>query len=256
MDGNADIPGEYFWGPQPMREPTFHTRRPSGPLGLATLVAGLFALAGCDVRTPQSPRVVQGALDLSDLGSGPEDWTARQVDRGRIPALDTLRSGDSLLLTVHARGGEASRWRRKIRWPADEYPVLTWAWFPSHRVDSIRFSRRAAPAAVMAVDVTLASAFGFHRTVRYVWSARRDRGHEYLGDGWHPKVVVLRDIRDSLLLTPEKVDVWADFARLWGFQPRHQALSIAIAVHDPDPDRRLTGRFGAIIAHPGKEPPP
>jgi hypothetical protein len=178
------------------------------------------------------------------------------VDHGRIPALDTVRAGDSLQLYVRARGGEASRWRRKVRWPADEYPVLTWTWFPSHVVDSLRFTRRAAPAAVMAVDVTLASAFGFHKTLRYVWSARRDREHEYLGDGWHPKVVVLRDARDSLLPSTEKVDVWADFARLWGFQPRHQALSIAIAVHDPDPDHRLTGRFGAIIAHPGKGAPP
>jgi hypothetical protein len=199
---------------------------------------------------------VKDGLDLSDLGSGPEDWTDRQVDQGRIPALDTLRSGDTLQLVVRARTGEASRWRRKVRWPADEYPLLTWIWAPSHRVDSVRFSRRAAPAAVMAVDVTLASAFGLHRTVRYVWSARRDRRHEYEGDGWHPKVVVLRDVRDSLVPTSEKVDVWADFARLWGFQPRHQALSIAVAVHDPDPDHRLTGRFGAIIAHPAKETPP
>jgi hypothetical protein len=189
------------------------------------LVAGLLVATGCDVRTPQSPRVVEGGLDLSDFASGPEDWTVRQVDRGRIPALDTVRSDDTLQLSVRARGGEASRWRRKVRWPADEYPVLTWRWFPSHRVDSLRFSRRTAPAAVLAVDVTLASAFGFHRTVRYVWSSRRDRGHEYQGDGWHPKVVVLRDVRDSIMPSSESVDVWADFARLWGFQPRHQALS-------------------------------
>lgn len=239
-----------------MREPSIQPSRQAASIRFAIAVAGVFALAACDVRTPQSPRVVKGGLDLSDLGSGPEDWTARQVDHGRIPALDTLRRGDTLELSVLARGGEASRWRRKIRWPADEYPLLTWTWAPSHKVDSVRFSRRSAPAAVMAVDVTLASAFGFHKTLRYVWSARRDRGHEYLGDGWHPKVVVLRDVRDSLGPKAEQVDVWADFSRLWSFLPRHQALSIAIAVHDPDPDRRLTGRFGAIIAHPGKETPP
>lgn len=239
-----------------MRKHSIQRPSPRGRILFAVAAAGFLAISGCDARTPQSPRAVAGGLDLSDLGSGPEDWTARQVDHGRIPVLDTVRAGDSLLLSVNARGGEASRWRRKIRWPADEYPVLTWTWFPSRRVDSVRFSRRSAPAAVMAVDVTLASAFGFHRTLRYVWSARRDRGHEYLGDGWHPKVVVLRDVRDSILPSSEKVDVWADFARLWGFRPRHQALSIAIAVHDPDPDRLLTGRFGAIIAHPGKETPP
>lgn len=239
-----------------MRKTSHPPSRLSRPLRIASILAGILAFWGCDARTPQSPRVVEGGLDLSDLANGPEDWTARQVDHDRIPALDTVRADDSLQLSVLARGGEASRWRRKVRWPADEYPVLTWTWLPSHRVDSVRFARRAAPAAVMAVDVTLASAFGFHRTVRYVWSARRDRGREYQGDGWHPKVVVLRDVRDSLLPASEKVDVWADFARLWGFQPRHQALSIAVAVHDPDPDRRLTGRFGAIIAHPGKETRP
>jgi hypothetical protein len=236
-----------------MPKPSIQRSRPLGSLVSTLAVAGIFAILGCDVRTPQTPREGEGGLDLSDLAQGPEDWTTRQVDYGRIPDLDTVRVGDSLQLFVRAKGGEASRWRRKIRWPADEYPVLTWTWLPSHRVDSLRFSRRTAPAAVLSVDVTLASAFGFHKTLRYVWSARRDRGHEYLGDGWHPKVMVLRDTRDSLLPSMEKVDVWADFARLWGFRPRHQALSIAIAVHDPDPARRLTGHFGAIIAHPGKE---
>lgn len=231
-------------------------RGPFSPSRIACLAACALALGACDTRTPQSPREANGALDLSDLAQGPDDWTPRQLDRGRIPHLDTLRIGDSLWLSVGARNGEVSRWRRKIRWSADEYPILTWTWAPSRKVDSVKFPRRAAPAAVMAVDVTLASAFGFHKTLRYVWSARNDRHKEYQGDGWHPKVVILRDARDGLLPRTERVDVWADFARLWGFNPRHQALSIAIAVHDPDPDQEIVGRFGAIIARKGGEDRP
>jgi hypothetical protein len=215
--------------------------------------AVLLVLGGCDERTPQSPRQIDGGLDLSDLASGPEGWIVRQVDRGRVHRADTVRIDDSLWLVVRSKGGEAGRWRRKVRWPADEYPILTWTWAPQRAVDSLRFPRRSAPAAVMAVDVTLASAFGLHKTVRYVWSARRDRDRDYQGDGWHPKVVILRDATDSLSPRSERVDVWADFHRLWGFTPRHQALSIAVAVHDPDPDRTLVGRFGSIVARPGKE---
>jgi hypothetical protein len=233
-----------------------HRRSVFAPLGAACLATCALVLASCDNRTPQSPREVNGALDLSDLAQGPDDWTPRQLDRGRIPRLDTVRIGDSLWLSVDARQGEASRWRRKIRWPADEFPILTWTWSPSRKVDSAKFPRRTAPAAVMAVDVTLASAFGFHKTLRYVWSARSDRRKEYAGDGWHPKVVILRDARDSLRPRTEQVDVWADFARLWGFNPRHQALSIAIAVHDPDPGQEIVGRFGAIIARKGGEDRP
>lgn len=222
----------------------------------AGLAACLLVLGACDTRTPQSPRAVDGALDLSDLARGPEDWTSRQLDKGRIPHLDTIRLQDSLWLSVSAKSGVISRWRRKVRWPADEYPVLTWTWSPSRKVDSVKFPRRTAPAAVMAVDVTLASAFGLHKTLRYVWSARSDRSKEYAGDGWHPKVVVLRDAGDGLAPRTEQVDVWADFARLWGFSPRHQALSIAIAVHDPDADKEIVGRFGTIIARKGKEERP
>jgi len=220
---------------------------------LASVAVLWLFLVGCDERTPLPPRAVPGGLDLTNLGEGSDGWAIRQVDRGRVGPADTVRQGDSLWLTVHSSSGEAGRWRRKVRWPADEFPILTWRWKVSRKVDSLRFSRRTAPAACLAVDVTLASAFGFHKTVRYVWSARADRGREYQGDGWHPKVVVLRDATDSLSTHSEQVDVWADFQRLWGFTPRHQALSIAIAVHDPDPDRILVGRFGPIIARPGKE---
>lgn len=221
-------------------------------IGLLVILPALGMVAGCDWRTPKPPAVVPGGLDLTQFSEGNDGWNPRQVDRGKLPVLDTVRT-DSLWMEVLANGGEASRWRRKVRWSADDFPVLTWRWYPSRRLDSSGFSRKEGPAAVMAIDVTLASAFGFHKTVRYVWSARADRGKEYVGDGWHPKVVVLRDARDSLGPHLERVDVWADFVRLWGFQPRHQAMSIAIAVHDPDPRKSLLGRFGSIIALPGKE---
>ena len=227
------------------------------PRGFApALLAGallLPILTGCDERTPQTPKVVAEGLDLSDFGNGPADWVVRRVDQGRIVPADTVRQDGTLWLSVRSREGETGRWRRKVRWPADEFPTLTWSWAPQRKVDSVRFRRRSAPAATLAVDVTLASAFGLHKTVRYVWSARRDKGREYQGDGWHPKVVVLRDASDSIAPATETVDVWADFRRLWGFTPRHQALSVAVAIHDPDPDRAFSARFGPIIARPGKE---
>lgn len=212
--------------------------------------------AGCDWRTPQNPQVTSEGLDLSSLSEGVDGWNSRQVDQGLLPRIDTVRQESSLRLAVKAVHGEASRWRRKVRWSAEEYPVLSWDWSPGAKVDSIRFPRRNAPATVLAVDVTLASSFGIHKTIRYVWSARMDRNVHYQRDAWHPKVVVLRDAKDSVdVPLRERVNVWQDFQRLWGESPRHQALSISVFAHQPDASKALVAKFGAIVAEPKKDRP-
>ncbi|MBK8802123.1 MAG: DUF3047 domain-containing protein [Fibrobacteres bacterium] len=219
-------------------------------------LSGLLFVTGCDWRASNLPQDVPQGWDLSNLDQGVEGWYPRQVDKGRLVPPDTLRIDDSLWMEIQSVGGEPSRWRRKVRWRADEFPRLTWKWALSARPDSGDYLSRSRPATVMAVDVTLASAFGFHKTIRYSWSARSDQGAVHLGDGWHPKVVVLRDAHDSIGLQTESVDVWNDFARLWGFRPRYQALSIALAVNEPNARKIIRGRFGPIFALSGKEPNP
>lgn len=225
---------------------------------LRTILVGVaaIAVAGCDWRSPQTPMAKGDGLELTSFSEGVEGWNTRRDDLGRVPGLDTIRQDSALWLSVKAAKGAASRWRRKVRWSAEEYPFLEWEWTPGRRVDSIRFPRRNAPATVLAVDVTLASSFGIHKTIRYVWSARKDRKVQYQRDAWHPKVVVLRDASDSVgppLL--ERVNVWQDFRRLWGATPRHQALSISVIAHDPDTSKVLAARFGAIVAQPTKDRP-
>lgn len=220
-------------------------------LGVVLLLA-----AGCDWRSPQTPVAKDGGLELTSLAEGVEGWNTRQDDKGRVPGLDTIREDSALWLTVKAARGAASRWRRKVRWSAEEFPFLEWEWTPDRKVDSIRFPRRNAPATVLAVDVTLASSFGIHKTIRYVWSARQDRKIHYQRDAWHPKVVVLRDATDPVARPlGERVNVWQDFRRLWGATPRHQALSISVIAHDPDTSKVLVARFGEIVAQPSKDRP-
>jgi len=211
-------------------------------------------VVGCDWRAPQLPVVLPHGLDLSSLTEGTESWNSRQVDQGRLPRLDTVREDNAFWLSVISTKGVASRWRRKVRWPAEEYPVLEWDWTPGSKVDSLHYFRRNAPATVIAIDVTLASSFGIHKTIRYVWSARLDRNVHYQRDAWHPKVVVLRDATDSTgRPLHEKVNVWEDFQRLWGETPRHQALSISVFAHQPDTSKTLTARFSRIVAIPLKD---
>lgn len=238
-----------------MHAPSNRSRLDSGAIRAAGL--GLLLLVtGCDWRTPAERRGAPGVLDLSDYAEGLEDWRCRQDDIGRLPPLRMEPSPAGSLLVVENKNGLASRWRRKVRWDAESHRVLTWTWSLDRRVDSFAFTRKAAPASAMAVDVTLASAFGFHKTVRYVWSPRSDRGAVWSHrDNWHPKVRVLRDARDSIgILVPERVDVWKDFEQLWGFTPRHQALAIVVSVLDPAPGKRLVGRFSPIFAHPQETP--
>lgn len=213
-------------------------------------------LGGCDWRNSNPPQEVPGGWDLSRLDQGVEGWYPRQVDKGKLQKPDTVRVDDSLWLEIQSVGGEPSRWRRKVRWRADEFPRLTWKWALSSKPDSLDFTSRSRPATVMAVDVTLASAFGLHKTIRYSWSARADQGSVHLGDAWHHKVVVLRDAHDSIGPYTESVNVWDDFARLWGFRPRYKALSIALAVNEPNTKKVIRGRFGPIFALSGKESNP
>lgn len=214
------------------------------------------AMSGCDWRTPQLPQATDRGLDLTALSEGTDGWNSRQADQGHLPGLDTVRTDSTLWLSVQANKGVASRWRRKVRWSAEQYPVLEWDWMPGGQVDSFRFPRRNAPATVLALDVTLASSFGLHKTIRYVWSARQDRMVEYQRDAWHPKVVVLRDARDSGGRPQhQRVNVWEDFRRLWGVPPRHQALSISVFAHQPDTSKALTAKFGQLVAVPIEDHP-
>ena len=209
-------------------------------------------MSGCDWKFAET--IPHGnSLDLTHFGAQDGSWRLRAGDSA---AWNQPCAGDTCHLEMAVYGGHAATLRRKVRWDAESHRVLTWTWSLGARVDSLAFTRKAAPAAAMAVDVTLASAFGFHKTVRYVWSARADRGAVWSHrDNWHPKVRVLRDARDSVgVLVTERVDVWKDFEQLWGFTPRHQALAIVVSVLDPAPPKRLVGRFGPILALPQENP--
>jgi len=229
-------------------------RRALRAAGLGLLLA---YASGCDWRSAEELPDSPGVLDLTGFSRGLADWRCPQDDRDHLPRLRLDSLAGQPMLVIDARNGEASRWRMKIRWDAETHPVLTWTWKLGKRVDSTAFPRTNSPAAPLAVDVTLASAFGFHKTVRYIWSARRDRGAVWANrDNWHPKVIALRDSHDPVdsVLT-ESVNVWKDFSELWGFTPRHRALAIILSVQDPTPGTRVTGRFGAVLAHPLAENP-
>lgn len=239
-----------------MHAPSYRPRLDPRVLRAAGL--GLLLLvSGCDWRTPVALKDAPGVLDLTDFGADLDGWRCSPADQGRLPPLRLDSLPHDTMLVVEARDGVPSRWRRKVRWDAESHPVLTWTWSPGRVVDSTGYVRRRSPSAVMALDVTLASTFGFPKTVRYVWSARKDRGAVWADrDNFHPKVVVLRDARDpSDSVVAERVDVWADFERLWGFRPRHQALALVVSARDPDAGASIQARFGHVFAHPIPETP-
>lgn len=240
-----------------MHAPSYRPRLDTRVLRAAGL--GLLLLvSGCDWRTPVALKDAPGVLDLTDFGADLDGWRCSPADQGRLPDLRLDSLSPDTMLVIESRGGTPSRWRRKVRWDAESHPVLTWTWSPGRTVDSAAFPRRRSPSAVMALDVTLASAFGFPKTVRYVWSARKDRGATWVDrDNLHPKVVVLRDARDpSDSVLTERVDVWKDFERLWGFRPRHQALALVVSAQDPASSAILNARFGQVLAHPIQQETP
>ena len=220
-------------------------------LGLLVFTLSLLPLlSGCDWKFAENVRKGT-ALDLSDFGAEDGTWRLRRGDSATwSQPCDT--SGDSCHLEMLVAGGHSATLRRKVRWDAEGDPILKWSWSLPTKVDSLPPSRGQAGQidAIVALDVTLASSFGFEKTVRYVWSARRDRGRTLSGDNWRPKALVLRDARDMGKTVTDSVNVWDDFRKSFGYTPRHLALSVAVSVRSNRPGKPVAVRFGPILALP------
>ncbi len=235
-----------------------HTQSPFASFGthgprvwfFAVCAALLLPLTGCDWTLAQNVGR-QGVLDLSEFGAQDDSWHLRggEIAQWSLPC-DTTGRSCALDLTVPA--GRVASLRRKVRWDAESNPVIRWTWSVPQKLDSSSVGRGRTQQidAVVALDVTLASSFGFSKTVRYVWSARRDRGRTLLGDNLHPKALVLRDARDMGRVVTDSVNVWEDFRRTFGYTPRHLALSIAVSARSNRPDQPVNVRFGPIYALP------
>lgn len=234
---------------------------PRGAKGRRVWIRALFVLGGvlfpllggCDWKFAENVRKGT-ALDLSDYGAEDGSWRLRRGDSA-VWSQPCDTSGDSCRLEMAVAGGRSATLRRKVRWDAEGNPILKWSWFLPAKVDSLPTGRgKVAQAdqtdAIVSLDVTLASSFGFEKTLRYVWSARRDRGRTLSGDNWRPKALVLRDARDMGRNVVDSVNVWEDFRKTFGYTPRHLALSVAVSVRSNRPSSPVAVRFGPILALP------
>jgi hypothetical protein len=214
---------------------------------LAALASfGLLGLGGCDWKfAEQTPGGNQ--LDLTRFGAEDGSWRLRAGDSA---VWAQPCAGDSCHLEMTVYGGHAATLRRKVRWDAESHPILRWSWIATP-ADSLPQQPNAQVDAVVALDVTLASSFGFEKTLRYVWSARRDKGKVWAsGDNWKPKAVVLRDRRDFGQVVTDSVNVWEDFRKTFGYSPRHLALAVAVSVRSYRTNQPVAVRFGRILAQP------
>ena len=204
------------------------------------------SLVACDWKIAEPFKHGQ-ALDLSNFGAEDGTWRMR---RGDSAAWDQPCENDSCHLEMAVYGNHAATLRRKVRWNAEANPVLKWTWALDTKADSLggKNSRNQADA-IVALDVTLASSFGFEKTLRYVWSPRHDKGKVWAsGDNWRPKAVVLRDRRDYGGMVTDSVNVWEDFRKTFGYTPRHLALSVAVSVRSNQTNQPVNVRFGPILA--------
>lgn len=218
-----------------------------GAISFALFLFASLALSGCDWKFAEAlPK--GNALDLSHFGAQDGSWRLRVGDSAEWaqPCV-----GDSCHLEMAVYGGHSATLRRKVRWNAEDHPILHWSWSVIPAADSMPRSRLTQADAVVALDVTLASSFGFEKTLRYVWSPRHDKGKVWAsGDNWRPKAVVLRDRRDFGTVVTDSVDVWEDFRKTFGYVPRHLALAIAVSVRSNNPNQPVAVRFGRILAQP------
>jgi Protein of unknown function (DUF3047) len=219
---------------------------------MARFTAGLLmalafgSLVACDWKIAE-PFKHGHSLDLSDFGAEDGSWRMR---RGDSAVWAQPCENDSCHLEMAVYGNHAATLRRKVRWNAETNPVLKWTWALDTKADSLSGKvPRTQVDAIVALDVTLASSFGFEKTLRYIWSARKDKGITLAsGDNWRPKAVVLRDRRDYGSMVTDSVNVWEDFRKTFGYTPRHLALSVAVSVRSNQTNQPVNVRFGPILA--------
>ena len=176
------------------------------------------------------------AIPLINYALYPDGWKTRSGDESPTAFYEVVREdGKEFLRTVDRP--EMTRIFRKLSWNSKRYPIIEWTW----RVKEWPQSEEPQLLLYVSLDKDI---FGIPTIIKYVWSRNLPEGSVKGGGFFRPIEVVQRSGEDMTgEWITERVDVYADFVRLIGREPRGDAYGIGLLV-----EPGVKANIGSIVA--------
>ncbi len=200
-----------------------------------------------------APVAADDCITLADFagdpaGSFPPDWKVRKDEGKRVYSVQD--AGDRRVLRASAQdtGIQAAVERP---WDLATYPILTWSWrpltFPRGGDERSPKTNDSALAVYMLVPY---SRIRGPKAVKYVWSEAVPVGTQLSSNGGLTQVLARRSGPPAQpgQWADERVDVLADFQRLFGDKSVPRPAGIAVLTDGDDTKSRAEGEYADFRA--------
>ena len=216
---------------------------------LKTVAAGLGIVASLLATAPAS---ADDCITLADfardpVGAFPPAWKVRKDEGKRVYSVQDAGGRRVLRASADDTGIQAALQRE---WNLDDYPILSWSWRPVTfpRGADERTGANDSPLAVYLLVPH--SKIRGPKAVKYIWSERVPVGTQLSSNGGLTQVLVLRSGPPSPpgQWVDERVDVLADYKRLFGEATTPKPAGIAVLTDGDDTNSRSEGEYANFRA--------
>lgn len=180
-------------------------------------------------------------------GAFPAAWKVRTDAGKQVYSVRDAGGRRALRASADDTGIQAGL---ETAWNLDEYPILSWSWRPVTfpRGADERTGANDSPLAVYLL-VPYSKIRG-PKAVKYVWSERVPAGTQLSSNGGLTKVLVLRSGAPAKpdQWVDERVDVLADYKRLFGESAAPKPAGIAVLTDGDDTNSRAEGEYADFRA--------
>jgi hypothetical protein len=176
------------------------------------------------------------------VGAFPSDWKVRK-DEGK--SVYTVQAEGGRRFLHAASKGLGIQAALEHEWNLDDYPVLAWSWRPKVFPQGADERRSSTNDSVLAVYMLVPySRIRGPKAVKYVWSEVVPVGTQLSSNGGLTQVLVREtgtEKRDQWV--DERVDVRADYKRLFGESDTPKPAGIAVLTDSDDTKSTAEGDY-------------
>jgi hypothetical protein len=217
------------------------TRTLASRLGIAALLLGAAPATADDCIT-----IADFARD--PVGAFPPSWKVRKDEGKTVYSVQDDGGRRVLRASANDTGIQAAV---ESPWDLATYPILTWSWrpltFPRGGDERSSKTNDSALAVYMLVPY---SRIRGPKAVKYVWSERVPVGTQLSSNGGLTQVLVQRSGPPAQTgqWVDERVDVLADYKRLFGESDVPKPAGIAVLTDGDDTNSRAEGEYANFRA--------
>lgn len=214
-----------------------------------TVVLGLVAALGATAPAPAADCITLADFAGDPLGAFPPAWKVRKDEGKRVYSVQESGGRRLLRATAEGTGIQAAR---PHEWNLDQYPILSWSWRPVTFPRDADERTRANDSPLAVYLLVPHSKIRGPKAVKYIWSERVPVGTSLESNGGLTKVLVRRSGRPAQpgQWVDERVDVLADFKRLFGESATPTPAGIAVLTDGDDTSSRSEGEYADFRACP------